>query len=100
MEMKFNVKPPTPPNFIAVDGIDKTIPIENLTEMEAKQYAQLLADNFIDHWKNKRQDKKAAESVSGPQFIKEQIDKFQGNITDTDSDKRVKVTGVKHHSID
>ena len=92
--MKFNVKPPTPPNFVVIENITTQIPIENLTEEEAIKFAELMYKNFLDHYKKKLQGKKAAESISGPLFIKEQIDRF------TDPDKRVIVTGVKHHSID
>ena len=57
MKKDFNLLPPTMPNFIAVevDGVEKwpNIPIAILSEEEAEEYAQLMAEAFMKHWQNK-----------------------------------------------
>jgi hypothetical protein len=63
MEKKFELLPPTMPNFIQFkreaglkqDGfkVDGGLPISELTESEANEYADLMRATFITHWMNK-----------------------------------------------
>ena len=68
MEKKFQVLPPTMPNFVRFkkeaglrqDGFktDDGFAIENFTEQEAKEYAELMRDTFMKHWRHKVSIKK------------------------------------------
>lgn len=62
MEIKLKVLPPTMPNFITLekpvgkrqDGIKPEsgiIPIVELTEEQANEYADLMKQEFIKYWK-------------------------------------------------
>jgi alkanesulfonate monooxygenase SsuD/methylene tetrahydromethanopterin reductase-like flavin-dependent oxidoreductase (luciferase family) len=65
MEKKIKLLPPEMPNFIAVqgnpgkrqDGIKigaGSIPITDLTEDEAMEYADYIKQTFMNHWRNKK----------------------------------------------
>lgn len=54
MTIEFKLKLPPPPNFIAVEGMEKSIPIESLTEEQARQYAEEMRMQVIEHWREKR----------------------------------------------
>jgi hypothetical protein len=65
MEKKFKLKSINMPNFIMIDmatmgkredgyQLNASIPVENLTEEEAIQYAEFLKEEFIEHWRNKK----------------------------------------------
>jgi hypothetical protein len=63
MEKKFKLLPPMMPNYIFYempprlkqDGVtfDNKIPIIELSKEEAVQYAELMAQTFINHWQRK-----------------------------------------------
>lgn len=67
MEKRFEVLPPTMPNFVRFkhkaalkqDGfkVDNGFPIEDFTEAEALEYAELMKQEFIKHYNKKRNDK-------------------------------------------
>lgn len=63
MEKKFEVLPPTMPNFVRFkkeaglrkDGfkVDEGFPIANFTKEEAEEYGELMKQTFIVHWQNR-----------------------------------------------
>ena len=63
MEKKFEVLPPTMPNFVRFkkeaglrqDGfkVDEGFPISNFTKEEAEEYGELMKQTFIVHWQKK-----------------------------------------------
>jgi hypothetical protein len=63
MEKKFEVLPPTMPNFVRFkkeaglrqDGykVDEGFPISQFTREEAEEYGELMKQTFIKHWENK-----------------------------------------------
>ena len=63
MEKKFEVLPPTMPNFVRFkkeaglrqDGfkVDEGFSITNFTKEEAEEYGELIKQTFIVHWQNK-----------------------------------------------
>ena len=67
MEKKFEVLPPTMPNFVRFkkeaglkqDGlkVDTGFPIEQFTEQEAEEYGELMKQTFIEHYKKKKNQK-------------------------------------------
>ena len=42
------------PNFIRAEGWKEPIPVKELSEQEAQEYAELMKQAFIEHWKNKQ----------------------------------------------
>ena len=64
MEKKFEVLPPSMPNFVRFkretllrqDGfkVDEGFPIKNFTREEAEEYAELMRKTFIEHWEAKQ----------------------------------------------
>ena len=64
MEKKFEVLPPTMPNFVRFkkkaglrqDGfkVDEGFDIANFTEKEADEYAELMRKTFLIHWANRK----------------------------------------------
>lgn len=64
MEKKFEVLPPSMPNFVRFkklaglrqDGfkVDEGFPIKNFTKEEAEEYAELMKQTFIKHWQEKQ----------------------------------------------
>ncbi len=64
MEKKFEVLPPTMPNFVRFkqeaglkqDGfkIDDGFPIRNFTKEEAEEYGELMKREFIKHWEKQQ----------------------------------------------
>jgi len=64
MEKKFELLPPTMPNFVQIkkeaglrqDGFksDNTFPISQFTKEEAVQYGELMKQTFIKHWEDKK----------------------------------------------
>lgn len=64
MEKKFEVLPPTMPDFVKFkkepgareDGfkVDDGFPIENFTAEEAAEYAELMKQTFLEHWQSKQ----------------------------------------------
>ncbi len=64
MEKKFEVLPPIMPNYVRFraepglrqDGfkVDEGFPIENFTEQEAYEYAELMKNTFINHWRKRK----------------------------------------------
>lgn len=67
MEKKFEVLPPTMPNFVRFkkeaglrqDGfkVDEGFDIANFTEKEADEYAELIRKTFLIHWVNRKSAK-------------------------------------------
>lgn len=55
MEKKFKILPPIMPNFVMIDlfGKESSFPIEEFTKEEAKEYGELLKQEFIKHWEAK-----------------------------------------------
>lgn len=63
MEKKFEVLPPTMPNYVRFkkeaglrqDGfkVDEGFDIANFTKEEAEEYAGLMFRTFIEHWKQR-----------------------------------------------
>ena len=63
MEKKFEVLPPTMPNFVRFkkeaglrqDGykVDEGVPISNFTKEEAEEYGELMKQTFIAHWQSR-----------------------------------------------
>lgn len=61
MEKKFELLPPSMPNYIMYKVITGTrqegfsplpsIPVADLTEEEAIEYGEMMKQKFIDHWK-------------------------------------------------
>lgn len=69
MEKKFEVMPPTMPNFVRFkkEGVlgfgyklDEGFDIASFTLDEAKEYAKLMHDAFLEHWR------KRVELISKP----------------------------------
>lgn len=64
MKKKFEVLPPSMPNFVRFkkevglkqDGfkVDEGFPIKNFTKEEAEEYAELMKQTFIKHWEEKQ----------------------------------------------
>lgn len=64
MTKNFKLLPPTMPNFLFIEmpprprqegvSFDNKIPITDLSEQEATEYAELMKQAFINHWKNKK----------------------------------------------
>ncbi len=64
MEKKFEVLPPTMPNFVRFkkeaglrqDGykVDGGFPITNFTEKEAEEFGELMKQEFIKHYNKKK----------------------------------------------
>lgn len=64
MEKKFEVLPPQMPNFVRFkkeaalrqDGfkVDEGFPVKDFTKEEAQEYAELMKQTFIEHWKAKQ----------------------------------------------
>ena len=64
MEKKFELLPPSMPNFatfkkekqLRQDGfkVDGGFPIKNFTREEAEEYGELMKQAFIKHWKSKQ----------------------------------------------
>lgn len=67
MKIEFKIKKPTMPNFILLeipprpkqDGFNSesntipvTMPVKDLDENQAIEYAQLMYDTFMDHWES------------------------------------------------
>lgn len=81
MEIKFKLLPPMMPNFVryekparprqeGFDSKDQGIPIEEFTEQQAKEYAELMRDAFIEHWRKRKanaSDRNEIESILGNQ---------------------------------
>lgn len=70
MEIKFKLLPPIMPNFLKyeapsgnlraeINGVT-SIAVSDLTAEQAKQYGQLMADEFFRHWQIK-----VAQKVNG-----------------------------------
>jgi hypothetical protein len=61
MNIKIKVKPPIMPNFITAEGNaarpNTVIEVGSLSEEDAKAYAQLMYDSFIEHWKKLKERK-------------------------------------------
>jgi len=67
MEKKFELLPPTMPNFamfkkeagLRQDGfkVDEGFPIANFTKQEAEEYAELMYKTFMEHWASKQTQK-------------------------------------------
>lgn len=67
MEKRFEVLPPTMPNFVRFkkevglkqDGfkVDEGFPISDFTIDEAYEYAELMKQTFIKHWEEKHKFK-------------------------------------------
>ena len=67
MEKKFELLPPTMPNFarfkkeagLRQDGfkVDEDFPISNFTKQEAEEYGELMKQTFIAHWESKQPKK-------------------------------------------
>lgn len=67
MKKRFEVLPPTMPNFVQFkhkaglkqDGfkVDGGVPISDFTEDEAHEYAELMRQAFLKHWKEKQPNK-------------------------------------------
>lgn len=67
MNIKFEVLPPSMPNFIRFkqeagirqDGykLTEAFPISNLTMDEAYEFAELMKQTFIKHWEEKTKSK-------------------------------------------
>lgn len=59
MKKDFKVLPPTMPNFARIETCsgrnDHTIPIANFTKEEAEEYAELMKQTFINHWKKRKE---------------------------------------------
>ena len=53
MEKKFEVLPPTMPNYVRFK-VDEVFDIKNFTEQEAYEYADLMRSMFIDHWRKRK----------------------------------------------
>ena len=63
MEKKFELNPPIMPNFITYnsapvrrqDGFRNapSIPVDELSEDEANEYAELMKQTFLKHWANR-----------------------------------------------
>jgi hypothetical protein len=63
MNIQFELLPPTMPNFVRFkqeaalrqDGfkVDEGFPISKFTEEEAYEYAELIKQEFIKHWRLK-----------------------------------------------
>ena len=64
MTKEFNLKMVSMPNFIIVEAAPRprqeglvpnpSIPVEELSEKEANEYAEGMKQAFIDHWKSKQ----------------------------------------------
>lgn len=64
MDKKFELLPPTMPNFVRFkqevglkqDGFkaNEVFPIDNFTREEAEEYGELMKQTFIKHWKSKQ----------------------------------------------
>ena len=67
MEKRFEVLPPTMPNFIRFkqaaglrqDGfkVDNGFDIANFTQQEAEEFADLMRQTFIEHYANRKSSK-------------------------------------------
>jgi hypothetical protein len=67
MEKRFEVLPPTMPNFVRFkhepqlrqDGfkVNEGFDIANFTKEEADEFAQLMYDSFLTHWRKRRESK-------------------------------------------
>ncbi len=62
MHSNIKLKLPTPKNFIILDLPHRTdrpcIPIEHLSQEESEQYAEELKQQFLDHYKKKKESVK------------------------------------------
>lgn len=56
MEKNFKLKLPKPQNFIIIDfGIsESSIGIEQLSMLEIEEYAEMVKQDLINHWKSKK----------------------------------------------
>jgi len=64
MTKSFKLLPPSMPNFISYevpprprsDGIsfDNKIPVSDLSQQEAKAYSELMAEEFMKHWRKRK----------------------------------------------
>ena len=67
MEKRFEVLPPTMPNFVRFkkeaglrqDGfkVDDGFDIANFTKQEAEEFAELMYKTFMEHWQKRSSDK-------------------------------------------
>jgi hypothetical protein len=67
MQKILKIRPPMMPNFFQYempagkkqDGIkfDHAIPIEELDEEEANEFAEMMKQEFLKHWRNRKQSK-------------------------------------------
>lgn len=64
MDYTVKLKPPSMPNFIVVgmpvdltgDFKTPSIPVGSLTKEQAQEYAQMMADEFMRHWNEKKSE--------------------------------------------
>lgn len=74
MEKKFKLQTPMMPNFILIEGITgmitdpPKIPVEQLSEQEANEYAELMRVTFMEHWKKKANERPEVKVSRYPQF--------------------------------
>lgn len=64
MKIKFDILPPTMPNFVRFkqevalrqEGfkVSEGFPIKNFTKEEAEEYGELMKQTFIKHWEDKQ----------------------------------------------
>jgi hypothetical protein len=64
MKKKFEVLPPSMPNFVRFkkevglkqDGfkVDEGFPIKNFTKEEAEDFAELMYRTFMEHWEKRK----------------------------------------------
>jgi hypothetical protein len=77
MEKTFKLLPPMMPNFIIYDtGVvvpretgfkpeKNSIPVSALSEQEAIQYAEMMKQEFLKHWRNKAHTSKGKDGNQG-----------------------------------
>ena len=62
MKLRIDVKKPTMPNFILSSCGDFKVSVEELSEDEAKEYAELMKKEFLIHWKQKKNQNKSRKA--------------------------------------
>ncbi len=57
MQKTIELLPVLMPNFLPVKGFTQRVSVGDLTESEAHEYAELMKQEFIKHWKKKKSNK-------------------------------------------
>lgn len=61
-KMEIELAPPMMPNFLPVKNSDKRISVVELTYQEAERYGELMKQEFIKHWEQKKK-REAADKI-------------------------------------